>query len=292
MRVAKTIKELQEALGKSKVLIGFVPTMGYLHEGHRALVDAAKAKNQFIVISIFVNPLQFGPNEDLDRYPRDEEGDLAKAREWGVDVVFIPSVEEMYPQSEHMNIQVSSDLTDKLCGKARPGHFDGVATVVMKLSQIVQPDHIYFGMKDAQQVAVIKRMVSDFHLPMQVVTVDTVRESDGLAKSSRNVYLNEAERSQAIILQQALHDVGKLIERQPSNVTWGELVEMARRRIQTAPLAKIDYVDMLTWPDLAHLPQDQQVAQTSGEVILAMAVYFGKTRLIDNQIWKIGHGGE
>ena len=199
MKVITTIKELQQVIQRTKKqqnTIGFVPTMGFLHEGHCALLKQARNENDIVVLSIFVNPLQFGPTEDLDRYPRDFDQDQKVAEKIGVDYLFHPSVSEMYPYEPSVTLTVNR-RTDVLCGASRPGHFDGVATVLTKLFHIVQPDKVYFGKKDAQQVAVVHGLVTDFNFPLEIIAVDTVREEDGLAKSSRNVYLTAQERVQA-----------------------------------------------------------------------------------------------
>lgn len=189
--IGEMIKEREKLDGKS---VGLVPTMGYLHEGHLSLVEAAKQECDVVVMSIFVNPLQFGPEEDFDRYPRDLERDQRLAREHGVDILFVPQAEEMYPKKPAATVKVTG-ITEVLCGKSRPGHFDGVATVVMKLFQLVRPRRAYFGQKDAQQVAVIHRMAEDLNVPVEIVACPIVREKDGLAMSSRNVYLTEEERA-------------------------------------------------------------------------------------------------
>ena len=197
MKVVNTITELQELIKHEKSQhhsIGLVPTMGFLHEGHRALLKRARQENEMIVLSVFVNPLQFGPNEDLANYPRDFDRDQKVAEEVGVDILFHPSVQEMYPNELSVTMQVHK-RTNVLCGKSRPGHFDGVVTVLTKLFHLVQPNKVYFGKKDAQQVAVVDSLVNDLNFPLQIVAVDTVREHDGLAKSSRNVYLTEEERA-------------------------------------------------------------------------------------------------
>lgn len=206
MIVVTTIKEMQQKMieyRKQGKTIGFVPTMGYLHEGHVTLLKEARKENDIVVLSVFVNPLQFGPNEDFDRYPRDIVRDEQIAKDAGVDVLFYPAVAEMYPRPLSVQVVVK-ERVDVLCGKSRPGHFDGVATVLTKLFHIVMPTRAYFGMKDAQQVAVVDGLIRDFHFPIELVAVPTVREADGLAKSSRNVYLSEEERKEAPALYAAL----------------------------------------------------------------------------------------
>ncbi len=227
------------------------------------------------MLSIFVNPIQFGPNEDFDKYPRDTERDLKVAENAGCDFVFMPSAREMYPHPIRTNVQVS-ELTARLCGASRPGHFDGVATVVSKLFNIVQPDRAYFGLKDAQQTAVITQMVNDLNIDVKVVPCPIIREEDGLALSSRNVYLSDEERRQALVLNRALRQAEK-------ELAEGRGAEQVRdgviREINKMPLAQIDYVELLTYPGLQPVQHDMQEP-----VLVAVAVKFGKTRLIDNII--------
>ncbi|MEJ8544829.1 pantoate--beta-alanine ligase [Brevibacillus borstelensis] len=275
----ETIAELRRQLREPRRQgrrIGFVPTMGYLHEGHLSLVNEAKKHCDLVVMSIFVNPLQFGPNEDFDRYPRDLERDLQLAASVGVDMVFTPSVAEMYPQQVKTNVSVAG-VSEPLCGRSRPGHFDGVATVVLKLLQIVQPDYAFFGQKDAQQVAVVEQMVQDLSVPVKIVPCPIVREADGLAMSSRNVYLNPEERKQATVLFRSL-------QLAKQRLAGGEELESIRdeivRSIQAEPLADIDYVELLRYPDLAQLDS----VEKGERVLVALAVRFGKTRLIDNMM--------
>jgi len=251
--------------------------MGYLHEGHVSLIRKAREECDVVVLSVFVNPLQFGPGEDYERYPRDLERDAKIAEQAGVDFLFAPSVEEMYPQTPLTKVTVSR-LTDRLCGASRPGHFDGVATVVTKLFHIVEPDRAYFGMKDAQQVAVVEQMVRDLHFPVTVVPCPTVREKDGLAVSSRNVYLSEEERKQATVLSAGLREVAEKVKRGEMTRA-SQAIEYLKRRISSKPLARIDYVDVLAYPELT------PVEELKGRrVIVAVAVRFGSTRLIDNTI--------
>ncbi|MFC5714252.1 pantoate--beta-alanine ligase [Thalassorhabdus alkalitolerans] len=276
MRVVRTIAELKTELSRKKNEgheIGFVPTMGYLHEAHLRLVDRACQENGTVVMSIFVNPLQFGPNEDFDRYPRDIERDKKLAEERGVDILFCPETKEMYPSPLSVTVQVKEG-TDVLCGRHRPGHFDGVATVVLKLLHMVEPSRIYFGMKDAQQVAVIEKMVSDLNIPVTVVPCETIRENDGLAKSSRNVYLSEQERRQAPALYESLVQGAALInegEDRPEKV-----IEKVKDMIEAKTDGEIDYVELLSYPDL------KPVESIEGRVIIAAALRFEKARLIDN----------
>jgi len=258
--------------------VGLVPTMGYLHAGHASLIARSSAESGLTVLSIFVNPLQFGPNEDFDRYPRDEARDLAVAEEAGADLVFMPSVEEMYPQPMRTAVTVSG-LTERLCGASRPGHFDGVATVVTKLLHIVQPDKAYFGLKDAQQAAVLERMAHDLHFPVEIVPCPIVREPDGLALSSRNVYLSEEERKQALVLSRTLAQVPEWIA---DGMTEAELAVRVRGRIRTQPLAEIEYVETVTYPDLQPFRTGRPLHESREPLLVALAVRFGTTRLIDN----------
>jgi pantoate--beta-alanine ligase len=267
-----------------QIKVALVPTMGYLHEGHASLLRKARAENDLVVLSIFVNPIQFGPNEDFERYPRDPEKDLALAEREGVDFVFLPTVEEMYPEPTRTHIKVDG-LTDVLCGASRPGHFDGVTTVVGKLFHIVQPDRAYFGQKDAQQVAVITRMVEDLNFDIEVIPCPIVREADGLALSSRNVYLSPEERQAALVLSRSLEDARAKAEGQ-TPVTAGELREEIREKISAEPLANIDYVEVSDFPELSPLAEDERVDAAGRQkgVFIAVAVKFGTTRLIDNVI--------
>ncbi|MNW51865.1 Pantothenate synthetase [compost metagenome] len=293
MMTFTNIRPLREQLKEARftaarngkpIKIALVPTMGFLHEGHASLLRKARAENDLVVLSIFVNPIQFGPNEDFERYPRDPEKDLALAEREGVDFVFLPSVEEMYPQPTRTNIKVA-DLTDVLCGASRPGHFDGVTTVVGKLLHIVQPDRAYFGQKDAQQVAVIAQMVLDLNFDVEIVPCPIVRESDGLALSSRNVYLSAEERQAALVLSRSLLAVQAKANAE-ANVTAGEVLAEMRDSIGAEPLAVIDYVEIADFPGLSPLSGGDRldVAGRQSDVLIAVAVKFGKTRLIDNVI--------
>ncbi|SDC41860.1 pantoate--beta-alanine ligase [Paenibacillus sp. UNCCL117] len=282
MQVIHRISELRACIraaraGREDFRVGFVPTMGFLHEGHASLLKAARKDCDLVVLSIFVNPLQFGPGEDFERYPRDEQRDLVTAAEAGADIVFMPQVEDMYPLPTRTIVSVA-EVTSRLCGASRPGHFDGVATVVTKLLNIVQPDDAYFGMKDAQQVAVIEQMVLDLNMPVRIRPCPIVREADGLAKSSRNVYLNPEERRQAVVLSEALGEAGPLIEAAGDRLAPEEAAAQVRSKIEQAPLAVIDYVEVLDYPSL----QPIHSFAGSKRVIVAVAVKFGHTRLIDN----------
>ncbi|MDN5708061.1 MAG: pantoate--beta-alanine ligase [Planococcus sp. (in: firmicutes)] len=275
MQVVNTVKDLRNwvlSTKESGQSIGLVPTMGFLHEGHLALVESAKSENDVVVMSIFVNPAQFGPNEDFDRYPRDFDRDSMLAEKAGVDVIFAPPVEEMYPRESQITMGAGT-LADVLCGKSRPGHFDGVLKVVTKLFHLVQPDMAYFGQKDAQQLAIIESLVRDFDFPLDIRRIATVREPDGLAKSSRNVYLSETERVEAPKLYQALQR-GVTIARNGKD----PIPEMTRF-IQSETSGTIDYIELLSYPDLTEAPNEQ--------AILALAVQFQKARLIDNIIFNL-----
>ncbi|WHY65485.1 pantoate--beta-alanine ligase [Neobacillus sp. SuZ13] len=281
MRVITTIKEMQELILKQKSQgksIGFVPTMGFLHEGHLTLLNRARQENDIVVLSIFVNPLQFGPKEDYAEYPRDFERDRALAESEMADFIFYPSVEEMYPTDLSVRVTVQ-ERTDVLCGSSRPGHFDGVATVITKFFNIIMPTRAYFGKKDAQQVAVIEGLISDFNIPVNLVAVDIVRENDGLAKSSRNVNLLPKERKEAPVLYQSLQAAAAAIdegERDPN-----KLIHLIREEIGKESSGVIDYVQIYSYPQLKPLEK------LEGTIIIALAVKFTKVRLIDNFITKI-----
>lgn len=278
MKVITTIKDMQQEMKKEKQLgrsIGFVPTMGYLHEGHATLLGAARTENEVVALSIFVNPTQFGPNEDFDTYPRDFERDERVAKEANVDYLFYPSVEEMYKSSRSVAITVR-DRVDVLCGQKRPGHFDGVATVLTKLFHIVIPDRAYFGKKDAQQVAVVDGLIEDFNFPVELRAVDTVREADGLAKSSRNVYLTDKEREEAPVLFKSLQSALQLLEGGEKQV---EIIKgTIRKEIEQHTSGKVDYIEVYTYPEL------KPIKNAAGKIIIALAVQFSKARLIDNVI--------
>jgi len=273
MRVLSSINAFREARRKMGGTVGFVPTMGYLHEGHLMLVRRAKAENETAVASIFVNPTQFGPKEDFARYPRDPQRDLSLLEREGTDLVFMPEAEEVYPQAFATWVDVEK-VTERLEGSTRPGHFRGVATVVAKLCNIVEPTAAYFGEKDAQQVVVIKRMIADLNMNLNVVVVPTHREPDGLAMSSRNVYLNTQERQAALILWKSLSLARQLWsdqERRPESIKQ-QMVAL----IQKEPLARIDYISMADPETLEELAEIRHTA------LVSLAVYVGNTRLIDN----------
>ncbi len=271
-----TIREIRHHINDEKKKgrkIGLVPTMGYLHEGHLSLIRQAKERGNYVVLSIFVNPLQFGPNEDYARYPRDLKRDEKLADEAGVDAIFAPSVEEMYPEKSLTYVTVEK-LSDTLCGLIRPGHFRGVATVVSKLFHIIEPDEAFFGQKDIQQVRIIEQMVTDLNFPIKVVRCPIIREEDGLAMSSRNVYLSPAERREAPILYKALRRAEKAFLN--GEIDGNTLVHLVKEQIEQAPSAKIEYVS------LVHLKTLDEVTKVTEPAILAIAVRFGTTRLIDN----------
>ena len=256
--------------------VGLVPTMGYLHEGHASLIRRAAAECDRVVVSVFVNPTQFGPNEDLESYPRDLEHDTLLIKECGGNLVFAPQPADMYGQGTRTWVTVEG-LTKELCGRSRPIHFRGVATVVCKLMNIAQPDRAYFGQKDAQQLAVIRQMVSDLNMPVQVVGCPIVRESDGLAKSSRNTLLNAQARQAAVVLSRSLAEGRKLLEAGTTDT--GRVLARIVEVLKSEPLARIDYVQAVDADTI------EPVHKVSGNVLFAIAVYIGKTRLIDNFYW-------
>lgn len=262
---------------KEGLTVGLVPTMGYLHEGHRSLIERAVKENDRVVVSIFVNPTQFGPNEDLESYPRDLQADSRLCEAAGASLIFHPEPVEMYPENYTTYVNTSG-VTEELCGKSRPIHFQGVCTVVSKLFHIVAPYRAYFGEKDAQQLAVIRRMVRDLNMDIEVIGCPIIRESDGLAKSSRNTYLSAEERKAALVLSRAVK-VGKdLISK--GETDGEEVLKQMKAIIEAEPMARIDYVEMVAWDSI------EVHHQVDGPVLVAMAVYIGKTRLIDNFIWE------
>jgi pantoate--beta-alanine ligase len=281
MRVITTIHEMQNEIKTQKSLsksVGFVPTMGFLHEGHLTLLKKARLENDIVVLSIFVNPLQFGPAEDFSTYPRDFDRDKTLAECEGVDFLFYPTVEEMYHHSSSVRVVVQ-ERTDILCGKSRPGHFDGVATVLTKLFNIVLPTKAYFGIKDAQQVAVVEGLITDFNFPIELIAVDIVREVDGLAKSSRNVNLLPEERRQAAVIYKSLIAAKAAIEggeRDPQVIK-----SLVSAMITSEAKGQIDYVEVYSYPQLKDL------AKLEGTCIIAAAVKFSKVRLIDNIILEV-----
>ena len=278
--IVETIQEVREYLARQRTdnkTVGLVPTMGFLHEGHLSLIRRARNENDVVVVSDFVNPTQFGPNEDFETYPRNIERDTELALSAGADVVFYPSVKEMYPHGSSTFVEVEGNITKVLCGASRPSHFRGVTTVVNMLFTIVQPEKAYFGQKDAQQVAVLMKMVNDLHINTELVICPIVREADGLAMSSRNTYLSAEERKQALILNIALKKGYEAFTKGEKNAD--TLVRIITEKIAEMPLAVIDYVSIYDYPSL------ENIAVIHEKAIAAVAVKFGKTRLIDNVIF-------
>lgn len=280
MKIVKTVEEVREAVAAWRaegLSVGLVPTMGFLHEGHKSLIVRAVSENDRVVVSDFVNPTQFGPNEDLESYPRDLNRDAALCEEAGAALIFNPEPDEMYAPDASTFVNMTGPSED-LCGASRPIHFRGVCTVVSKLFNIVKPDRAYFGQKDAQQLAVIRRMVRDLNFDIEIVGCPIIREEDGLAKSSRNTYLSAEERKAALVLSQAVKLGQEMAEAGEKSAD--RIVEAMKKHIEAEPLAKIDYVkavDALTI---------ETVSEMKGTVLVAMAVYIGKTRLIDNFIFE------
>ncbi len=278
MQVIRSVKALQRLIQKAKARsqrIGFVPTMGALHEGHFSLMRRCRRDNPLAVVSIFVNPKQFGPKEDFRKYPRMEEADRILAKKAGVDILFCPSENEMYPDDHLTYIDVEK-ITNPLCGRSRPGHFRGVATVVGKLLNMVMPDVLYLGQKDAQQVIIIKRMIRDLNFPVQVKVCPIVRDADGLALSSRNRYLTEKQRREAVIVYQSLREAKKRILEGERRT--GKIAGMIRSRVTRNTSGRIDYVECVDAETL------ESLTRAGGKVMIALAAHFGKTRLIDNMI--------
>lgn len=279
MIIATTIAQVRAQVAawkKEGLTVGLVPTMGYLHEGHASLVEEAVRQCDRVVASDFVNPTQFGPNEDLEAYPRDFDRDCALLEEHGCAMVFHPAVEEMYAPGAATYVEILSDMPKQLCGKTRPIHFRGVCTVVSKLFNIVTPDKAFFGQKDAQQLAIIRQMVRDLSYGIEIVGCPIVREADGLAKSSRNTYLSEAERQAALVLSESVFLGQKMVAEGETDAN--KIVAAMTEHIQAQPLAKIDYVSAVDGVTM------DPVNRIAGTVLVAMAVYIGKTRLIDNFI--------
>ena len=280
MKIVKTIEEVRNITSQWRaegMSVGLVPTMGFLHEGHKSLIDRAVSENDRVVVSDFVNPTQFGPSEDLEAYPRDINRDAELCEKAGAALIFHPEPSEMYYDDCEAYVNINS-LSDELCGKSRPIHFKGVCTVVSKLFNIVKPDRAYFGQKDAQQLAIIKRMVRDLNFDVQIVGCPIIREADGLAKSSRNTYLGSEERKAALILSKAVklgEDMAKSGENDAEKI-----VSKMRELINTEPMARIDYVEAVDAISI------KPVKKMDGAVLVAMAVYIGKTRLIDNFIFE------
>lgn len=277
--IINTKKELKRFIKNARneqKTIGFVPTMGFLHEGHLSLIKKSKEENSLTVVSIFVNPTQFGPGEDFETYPRDIDTDTRLAMEAGANVIFTPSAEEIYIPGSSTWVEVEGDVTSVLCGASRPTHFRGVTTVVNMLFNIVEPDKAYFGQKDAQQAAVLTKMVQDLHMNVEIVVCPIFREADGIALSSRNTYLSEEERDQATILNKSLQLGKRAYQKGEKNVK--VLTELIINSINQMPLAEIDYVNIHSYPLL------QTISEVEDRAIIAVAVKFGKTRLIDNII--------
>lgn len=278
MKISGKIDEVRTQVKEWKkqgLSVALVPTMGYLHEGHKSLMERARKENDKVVVSIFVNPMQFGPNEDLESYPRDLDRDSKICEAAGVDLIFHPEVEEMYGPDFHAYVDMHT-LPEKLCGASRPVHFRGVQTVVSKLFHIIPADRAYFGQKDAQQLAIIRRMVMDLNFDIEIIGCPIIREEDGLAKSSRNTYLSEEERKQAAILNQSLEAAMDAINAGEKDAA--KVKQIIIDKLHTCPLAKIDYVEVVSFDTI------QPIEKVEGAVLIAIAVYIGTTRLIDNRI--------
>ena len=280
MKLVHTVAELRDEVTAAKaqgLTIGLVPTMGALHEGHASLIAAANKENDFVVVSVFVNPTQFGPNEDLDAYPRTLEADCKLAEKMGANVVFAPSPKEMYPSEDATWVEVTGDITKVLCGRTRPIHFRGVTTVVTKLFNLAQPDRAYFGQKDAQQVEVLKRMVKDLFFPLQLRVMPIIREADGLAKSSRNTYLSQEEHTAALVLSRSLKAAKAMYEAGERDAA--KITAAVTADIEKEPMSNSDYVEIYALPGL-----EPVATPMVGSNLLAVAVKFGTTRLIDNVV--------
>ncbi|WP_141603525.1 pantoate--beta-alanine ligase [Terrilactibacillus laevilacticus] len=282
MNIITTIEDMQKLateIREERKTIGFVPTMGNLHKGHASLIKKAKTTSDFVVVSVFVNPTQFGPNEDFETYPRTLDEDAKLVEDLGADVLFHPSAADMYPQDNPIMVHVTQGV-DVLCGEKRPGHFDGVATILTKLFHIVSPHHVYFGLKDAQQVAIVQQLIQDFHFQIQLFPCPLIREEDGLAMSSRNSKLSAEERKEALHLNRALKLGESLIEKGEKST---EVIKSSITRYfyKNLNLGELDYVDILRYPEL------KPVDELSGQVIIACAVKYKQARLIDNRILMI-----
>lgn len=280
MKIITSVDELREACkaAKAKGSVGLVPTMGALHEGHGSLIKKCRKENDTVVVSVFVNPIQFAPGEDYEEYPRDIDKDGAFCESLGADIVFHPEPEEMYPENFGFRVTPPESMTHILCGITRPIHFAGVATVLAKLFHLVAPDRAYFGQKDVQQVAIVEAMVRDLNMDLTIVPCPIVREADGLAKSSRNRYLNAEERKAAVILSRSIKIAKAMVRDGERNVA--ALLAAVTKEIEAEPLAKIDYVEILRFP---HFERDAELVEDS---FIAMAVYIGSTRLIDNSFFR------
>lgn len=277
MKIINKVKDIREEVKRAQrnnKSIGLVPTMGYLHEGHLSLVKRARSENDIVIVSIFVNPTQFGPGEDYESYPRDIERDSKLVQCEGADIVFTPKTGEMYPNTCSTYVQMEGNITKKLCGASRPGHFKGVTTIVAKLFNIIMPSKAYFGQKDAQQVAVIEKMVKDLCFDIEIVPCPIIREEDGLAMSSRNIYLNEEERKAATILSKSLFKAKEMIEKGEINSC--KIKEIIIDSINTQDLTDIDYVEIVNSKTI------ESIKEIKGDVLIALAVKIGKARLLDN----------
>lgn len=278
MKVFDDVNKLKEELRSLDGSLGFVPTMGFLHEGHLSLVRESRKNNDYTTVSIYVNPTQFGPGEDLDSYPRDLERDMELLRAEGVDYLFTPSDKMMYPEGYGTYVEVQTDLVDKLCGAKRPGHFRGVTTIVSKLFGIVRPDNAYFGMKDAQQVSVIQKMVNDLNMDVNVVPCPIVREEDGLAMSSRNKYLDENQRKEALVLSKSIWKATEMLKSGADvQDVKSEMVDI----IGGAESSRIDYISIVDMDTL------EDIERFEGKALVAIAVFIGSTRLIDNNLVEV-----
>jgi pantoate--beta-alanine ligase len=281
IEIIETVQKMHarsESIRLSGKKIGLFPTLGFLHDGHLELIREVRKRADFVVMSLFVNPIQFGPNEDFEKYPRDTEGDLQKAKGAGVDMVFMPIVKEMYPEGFQSMVRVDN-ITEHLCGKSRPGHFEGVTTVVAKLFNITKPHMAVFGEKDFQQLAIIRRMVKDLNMDIEIIGVPTVREPDGLAMSSRNKYLNQEERKSALSLKKAMDMANKLAAQGERDTT--KIITLIRDMILSFPFTSIDYISICD-PDSL-----EDISLLKEKSLLALAVKVGSTRLIDNSLINI-----
>ncbi len=281
MEIIKEIEDLRQRVKNWKssgLTVGFVPTMGFLHEGHTSLIARAHNENDRVVVSIFVNPTQFGPNEDLEKYPRNIENDTRLCLESGGDVIFLPEVETMYPKDFSSYVDMSG-LTETLCGRSRPGHFRGVCSVVCKLFNIVQADRAYFGEKDAQQLAVIRQMVRDLNMEVEIIGCPIIREPDGLAMSSRNTYLSESQRRDALVLSQSLSRARHLLEQGERDSD--RIKSLILEQFSNAPTVRLDYAEIMDADSL------RPSAYIEGKVLIALAAFVGKTRLIDNMTYEV-----
>lgn len=278
MQIIRSVKEMQQKMLKlgRENSVGFVATMGYFHEGHISLMEESIKENDITVTSVFVNPLQFGVNEDIERYPRNLENDKKAAEDMGVDILFVPEAIDMYPSKMTLEI-LTKERTDVLCGRSRPGHFEGVATVLIKLFNIVRPDKTYFGIKDAQQASIVEALINDLNFPIELVTLPIFREKDGLAKSSRNVNLTNQERQESVWLHKALEHGRQFVVDGELNPAM--IVKEVKNLIHDRTSGTVDYVELLSYPEL------KPITETDNNIILAAAVHFSKARLIDNLIF-------